>query len=129
VIVLIAFAVATLSLLVQGATLGPLLRRIAPKVDRAAADEQFAAERTRIMELLFASSQGIPAPDRSGERTLEGFFVEKTYMLAVLEAQRSALLDARDNGTFDAELLANELANLDAAQIAIELRGTLPDTA
>ncbi len=48
----------------------------------------------------------------------------KQYRLAVLQAQRSALLDARDNGTFDADVLTNALANLDADQIAIELRGT-----
>ena len=43
----------------------------------------------------------------------------------MIAAQRSALLDARDNGTFDADLLANALANLDASQIAIEMRSTL----
>jgi CPA1 family monovalent cation:H+ antiporter len=43
----------------------------------------------------------------------------------VLAAQRSALLDARDNGTFDADVLESELANLDASQIAIEMRGRL----
>ena len=46
------------------------------------------------------------------------------WRLATLAAQRSALLDARDNGTFDADLLDGELRNLDAAQIAIELRAT-----
>ena len=127
VIVLIAFAVAMLSLLVQGATIGPLLRRIAPKTDPAAATEQAAAERARLVELFFASTASIPAPERSGERSLESFLAEKNYRLALIEAQRTALLDARDNGTFDADVLAGELANLDAAQIALEMRGSQSD--
>jgi monovalent cation/hydrogen antiporter len=45
------------------------------------------------------------------------------HLLAVLAAQRAALLDARDHGTFDADVLANALANLDASQIAFEMRG------
>ena len=42
-------------------------------------------------------------------------------------SQREALLDARDNGLFDADVLADALANLDASEIAIELRGRLAD--
>jgi hypothetical protein len=49
--------------------------------------------------------------------------VAKGHRLKVIAAQRSALLDARDNGTFDADVLANALVNLDASQIAIEMRG------
>jgi hypothetical protein len=49
----------------------------------------------------------------------------KEHRLAVLAAQRSALLDARDNGTFDADILENALANLDASQIDLEMRGRL----
>jgi monovalent cation/hydrogen antiporter len=53
--------------------------------------------------------------------------VARDYRLAVLAAQRPALLDARDNGTFDADVLQDALANLDADQIAIELRSKLAD--
>ncbi len=48
---------------------------------------------------------------------------EKARRLAVLEAQRTAILDARDDGSFDAEVLESLLQNLDAEQIALELRG------
>ncbi len=41
----------------------------------------------------------------------------------MIAAQRAALLDARDFGTFDADGLATALANLDATEIAIDLRG------
>jgi hypothetical protein len=45
----------------------------------------------------------------------------------MLTAQRSALIDARDNGLFNAGVLADALATLDASEITIELRGRLAD--
>lgn len=123
VLVLIAFAVAALSLAVQGGTIGPLLRLIASGRSELPTDDQTAGERTRIMGLLRSSAEAVPKPDGEGEPTPEGFLVSKRYRLEVLRAQRDALLDARDNGTFDADVLANALANLDASQIAIEMRG------
>jgi hypothetical protein len=118
--------VAVKSLHHQGGTIGPLLRRITPKVDPDAVDEQTNAERTRIFELMRSSAETVPEPPHAeGDPTPEGFAVARAHRLAVIAAQRSALLDARDNGTFDADVLANALANLDAAQIAIEMRGTL----
>jgi CPA1 family monovalent cation:H+ antiporter len=121
VLVLIAFGVAAMSLVVQGGTIGPLLRLIEPKVDQAALDEQTSAERSRIMELMRNTADAIPEPSR--EPSPEGFTLAKGHRLAVIDAQRAALLDARDNGTFDADVLAYALANLDASQIAIEMRG------
>jgi CPA1 family monovalent cation:H+ antiporter len=124
VLVLIAYAVAALSLLAQGGTVGPLVRLVTPKVDQAAADEQADTERTRLMELLRAETKAVPEPSRpEGVPRPEQFVSEKKYRLAVIAAQRSALLDARDNGTFDADVLESALANLDADQIAIEMRG------
>lgn len=126
VLVLVAFAVATISLLAQGGTIGLLLRRITPPGDPDLVDEQAAAERTGIFELLRASATDLPELARpAGPRTPESFQAAKQQQLAVLEAQRSALLDARDNGTFDADLLADVLATLDASQIALETRGKL----
>ena len=125
VLVLVAFTVATLSLLLQGGTIGPLLRRIAPPVDAAAAAEQADAEQARIADLLRTSTKAVPAPPTPLGPTQEAFTVAKTHRLAMLTAQRSALLDARDHGTFDAELLEKALANLDAAQIALEMRGSI----
>jgi NhaP-type Na+/H+ or K+/H+ antiporter len=124
VLVLVAFAVATLSLVVQGGTIGPLLRRIAPEVDQAAVDAQTAAEQARVVELLRTSTATVPEPP-PGEPTPESFAAAKAHRLAAIAAQRSALLDARDHGTFDADLLEKALANLDAAQIAIEMRGSI----
>jgi NhaP-type Na+/H+ or K+/H+ antiporter len=126
VLVLIAFAVAALSLLVQGGTIGPLLRRLAPPVDEAAVHERNESERRRIFELMRSSADAVPAPE-TVERSKEGFDASMAHTLAMLAAQRSALLDARDNGLFDADVLADALANLDASEIAIELRGRLAD--
>ncbi|AYF98648.1 cation:proton antiporter [Protaetiibacter intestinalis] len=125
VLVLIAFAVALLSLLVQGGTVGPLVRRITPKRDEVEARAEADAEWTRLMELLRTASDTIPAPPEPARDipSREQLEQQRTYRMAVLQAQRTALLDARDDGTFDAEVLENALANLDASQIAIELRG------
>ena len=124
VLVLIAFTVALLSLVVQGGTVGPLLRRITPPVDEVAVRDRDAAERTRIFELLRSSAEAVPEPpELGGDPTPETFGVSKRHRLTVIEAQRSALLDARDNGTFDADVLAHVLATLDASQIDIEMRG------
>ncbi|BCY10107.1 sodium:proton antiporter [Actinoplanes sp. L3-i22] len=120
VLVLIAFAVATMSLLVQGGTIGPLLRLLTPK----AGEDESGGERTRIFELMRAATEAIPAPPKpAGVPTPQDRIVVRDHRLAVLAAQRSALLDARDNGTFDAEVLEKALADLDASQIAIEMRG------
>ncbi|WIB11297.1 cation:proton antiporter [Curtobacterium sp. MCPF17_052] len=131
-LVFVAFAVAVLSLVLQGATIGPLLRRISPR--RTDTAEEDSGERQRLLELLRAASEAVPtsgesavareelaAADPSAVRAWLGR--EKARRLAVLRAQRTALLDARDDGTFDAEVLASVLRNLDAEQIALELRG------
>lgn len=123
VLVFIAFAVAAISLVVQGGTIGPVVRRMTPPVDPAAG-EQAEAERHRLMEVMRSSTAEVSRPPTSDNPTRrEQFDAEKEYRLAVLAAQRSALLDARDDGTFDADVLEDALATLDADQIAIEMRG------
>jgi len=122
VLVLIAFAVAVMSLLVQGGTIGPLLRAISPAVDQAALDEKTNAERARLMQLMRTSADAVP-PAPPVEPTVQGFISAKEHELSVIEAQRSALLEARDHGTFDADVLAYALQILDASQIALEMRG------
>ncbi|MBN9139375.1 MAG: sodium:proton antiporter [Micrococcales bacterium] len=125
VLVLVAYTVAILSLLLQGGTIGFLIRRMKPTVDPAVAAAETDAELDRVFALLREAAAAIPEPPRpEGEPTQEQFETARSHRLSVLEAQRTALLDARDDGTFDADVLEAALANLDAAQIAIELRGT-----
>jgi monovalent cation/hydrogen antiporter len=129
-LVLIAFTVAALSLLVQGGTVGWVLSRLAPKVDETALAAEAEAERNRIFDILRASTESVPAlPQLDGEPTPARFEEARRHRLAVIAAQRAALLDARDNGTFDADVLEDALINLDASEIAIELRGRLAGNA
>jgi len=132
-LVFIAFAVALLSLVVQGSTIGPIVRRIAaPAPDTA---EKDVAERRRLLELMRTAAEQVPGTHEEPPATREDLEAadpvelrawmgrEKARRLAVLEAQRSAILDARDDGTFDAEVLESMLQNIDAEQLALELRG------
>ncbi|MGO4536507.1 cation:proton antiporter [Leifsonia sp. 2MCAF36] len=119
VLVLIAFLVAAGSLLLQGGTLGLVLRLVKP----AGADpESERDERRRLMELLYEAGKTVPLPTTT-ERTAEAFGEHKAARLARLRAQREALLDARDDGTFSADVLAGALSNLDADEISIDLKG------
>jgi monovalent cation/hydrogen antiporter len=127
VLILIAFAVAVLSLVVQGGTIGPLLKRIAPQKDAAEVSTQAEEERARLFELMRASGEAVEKETPVEERSAEGFEAAKRYQLAVIAAQRTALLDARDHGTFDADLLEKGLANLDTSQIALEMRASMTD--
>jgi monovalent cation/hydrogen antiporter len=107
-LILVAFVVAALSLLVQGGTLGAVVRWIRP----ATPDPQHARdEHERLMHLL-ASVELEPAV-RSW----------KQERLALIDARRRLLLDARDDGTFDAESLEAALMNLDAEQLGLEVQG------
>lgn len=119
VLVLIAFLVAAGSLLLQGGTLGLVLRLVKP----ASADPQAERdERRRLMELLREAAMTVPLPSTT-ERTPEAFAAHKAARLARIRAQRDALLDARDDGTFSADVLAGALSNLDADEISIDLKG------
>lgn len=118
-IVLIAFIVAAASLLIQGGTLGWVVRLVRPAPVDVAIERD---ERARLMTLLRDAVHDIPLP-ASTERTPEAFLAHKAARLAIIRAQRTALLDARDDGTFSADLLDGALTNLDADQISIELKG------
>ena len=101
-LVLIAFLVAAGSLVIQGGTLPRWSRSSSRSPER----EAMAAERDRIHALL-----DDVASTASGDGEV-----------AVIEAQRAALLDVRDDGTYGAATLNAALIQLDAAQLSIELR-------
>jgi CPA1 family monovalent cation:H+ antiporter len=65
--------------------------------------------------------------DRGAEDRMDQHGRVRAVALAVIVAQREALLDARDDGTFDAESLDLALGTLDAAQISLELQGEPPE--
>ncbi|WP_433260790.1 cation:proton antiporter [Actinosynnema sp. CS-041913] len=114
-LVFVAFAVATLSLLGQGGTVGLLVKRLFPARTDAADQAEQEAERRQILALLEDAARDVPRPEGVSD---------KQHRLTVLTAQRDALLDARDEGTFDADALSAALRNVDAEQITLELRGS-----
>lgn len=114
-LVLIAFAVAAISLLVQGSTLAPIVSQLyrgtADQEDEGSADSD---ERREITEMLHATARQVEprGEDESPEQ----------HGIKVLEAQRDCLLDARDQGLFTPEGLSYALHALDVQQIAWEMR-------
>jgi monovalent cation/hydrogen antiporter len=114
VLVLVAFLVATVSLLVQGGLLPVLVRRVLPAPPPEPTEEDIA-ERGALLTLMTEAAETVPsAPDAAGE---------KAHRLAVLEAQRGALLDARDDGLYGSAELSSALDAVDVEQIGLEMRG------
>jgi NhaP-type Na+/H+ or K+/H+ antiporter len=118
-LVLIAFLVATGSLLLQGGTLPWVVRRLgAARGEQPGTDE----ERGRLLARMTAAAATVPAPAAS-EHPEESLTAAERHRLAVLTAQRDALLTARDDGAFSSAALTAVLAVLDADQLAVEMRG------
>lgn len=105
-LVFIAFAVAAGSLAIQGGTLPWVIARVKP----APPDPELRRiEWEGLMDLMGEAARGAkPRPGMSLE-------------LAVVHAQRGALLDVRDYGVYGSALLTETLAILDARQISLEL--------
>jgi CPA1 family monovalent cation:H+ antiporter len=131
-LILVAFMVAAFSLLIQGGTLAAFVAWIKPAgPDRDAENE----ERGRLLAMLTTIEREITAAnppvvetptDTAADAALpppQSFAAVKRLTIEIIEAQRTALLDARDDGTFSAEVLNSALANLDADQISVELKG------
>jgi NhaP-type Na+/H+ or K+/H+ antiporter len=131
-LILVAFMVAAFSLLIQGGTLAGFVAWIKPAgPDRDAENE----ERGRLLAMLTTIEREITAAnppvvetptDTAADAALpapQSFAAVKRLTIEIIEAQRTALLDARDDGTFTAEVLNSALANLDADQISVELKG------
>lgn len=131
-LIFIAFLVATVSLLLQGTTLPRLVELVKPGVvDQSATYDA----RVRLIALLRQTADTVTAeyntdrpcadqPDESEVDQQQGQTGDaKRLTLTVLNAQRRALLDARDDGTFAADALNAALAVIDADQISLELKG------
>jgi monovalent cation/hydrogen antiporter len=132
-LILVAFLVATSSLLLQGGTLAPLISLVKPGgMDESVIHD----ERLRLMILLeqtatlVAEERGVDLARVSGEgleRVADQGHDQKSLTLDVISAQRKALLDARDDGDFSADALNAALAVLDADQISLEIKGAPTD--
>jgi monovalent cation/hydrogen antiporter len=110
-IVFIAFVVASGSLIIQGGTLPLVVKLVKPAgVDHRAAK----AERADLLRML----RQVAAEVEHGQA--EGH--DGSLRLAIIEAQRNALLAARRDGAYSGSVLTGALETLDAEQISIELR-------
>ncbi|MEU2200708.1 cation:proton antiporter [Isoptericola sp. NPDC019482] len=151
-LVLIAFGVAAGTLLVQGGTLPWVVRRLGLAgvtssrfdegtqglreiVDGTARDllddpelrrkdgtpyAPYVVERVRTVVVREQADQD---EEEATPEELSAQFFE--LRLATISAQRRALLEARAVGTYDSDLLSRALEQLDADQIAVEMRGHL----
>ncbi|KRE30804.1 sodium:proton antiporter [Agromyces sp. Soil535] len=135
-VIFIAFLVAAGSLIIQGGTLPWIVRLAKPAgVDHEAAK----AERTELLEMLRGVADDVVREHREaragedaqhGDRDPAGDReLYRALRLDIIEAQREALLAARDDGTFSGSVLTGALETLDADQISMELRGEHRDEA
>ncbi|MDQ1130169.1 sodium:proton antiporter [Microbacterium sp. SORGH_AS_0888] len=142
-LVYIAFAVAVVSLLLQGFTLPPLVRalriRRAPEAnegsdDEALQDELREAGAAVLRNDRLARRDGTPfSPDmlqRVGARLAEppdpdmtGELRERLELrLVMIEAMRRRLVEVTSTGRYSSALLRRTLAELDADQLSLELK-------
>ncbi|SKC57541.1 cation:proton antiporter [Krasilnikoviella flava] len=151
-LILIAFGVAAGTLLVQGGTLPWVVRRLGLAgvtssrfvegtqglreiVDGTARDvlddpelrrkdgtpyAPYVVDRVRSVVVREQADQD---EEEATPEELSAQFFE--LRLATIAAQRKALLEARALGTYDSDLLSRALEQLDADQIAVEMRGHL----
>jgi len=135
-IVFIAFLVAAGSLVIQGGTLPWIVRLVKPAgIDREAA----RVEHTELHAMLRGVADDVvhehreASPDAGAPEAARNAVADRearrALRLEIIEAQREALLAARDDGTFSASVLTGALDMLDADQISIELRDEHRDEA
>ncbi len=130
-LLLIAFVVAACSLVVQGSTLPAVVRRVHPDAIGDRADPRERAELAGVLDEVRATVlAGLDPAERSlvelRSRALAASDpVVDQHLLAVVHAQRDAVLDARDAGSFGPDLLEAALVELDSAQVRIERRRAL----
>ncbi|WP_418275597.1 cation:proton antiporter [Isoptericola jiangsuensis] len=151
-LVLVAFGVAAGTLLVQGGTLPWVVRRLGlAGVASPNAEDHAAGLRAVVHDAAadLLSGVGPRRPDGSPyappvlERARRAIVKQESEQdeaaarstdlstqlvelrVRIIETQREALLRARADGTFDSALLSRMLDQLDAEQIAVEMRGEI----
>lgn len=114
-LVFIAFLIAAGSLLIQGGTIPWVTRLVYRGVAAGPTGEE---ERTEMLALLKAAAESVPRPTDPASPPQR-----RRHRLAMISAQREALLDARDEGRFSSAALGAALNILDADQLSVELKG------
>lgn len=114
-VLLVAFLVAILSLFGQSLTLPAVVRIVRPAMAAPPDPEELG----RVLTLLRDTGVRVKAEqapqDHSSDRSMH-------LRLEIIAAQRSALLDARDEGTFSSATLTRAMSILDADQLSLERR-------
>ena len=132
-LVLIAFVVATASLLIQGGTLGALARRLGLTGVRTNSEERERLSRelgevaNGILEREGIDMRAIARSAADGEdpdvpTPRPDFERFRAVRIRMIEAQRARLLELQKAGTYSSGALTWALDSLDADQISIELR-------
>ncbi|WP_425955698.1 cation:proton antiporter [Xylanimonas sp. McL0601] len=147
-VVLVAFGVAAGTLLVQGGTLPWVVRRLGLSGQGGASREEVMALR-RVVEstarvllddAALVRADGTPydpdvvlrvradvvrgqaADDVDVQESAARIKQYRQLRLQVIEAQRTALLEARSSGAYDSHQLERTLSALDAEQIMVEMK-------
>lgn len=107
-LVLIAFAVAVFSLLVQGGLLAPFVKWVKPSVP----DPE---DLRRQRQCLWDALSTVPVEPREGESMTQ-------TKLRVVVARREVLLDLVEDGYYDPECTTPIMASLDATELGLQLR-------
>lgn len=107
-LILIAFAVAVLSLGIQGSLLAPLVRWIKPTTPDP-------VELRRQAQGLEDALSEVTSEQEPGESMMDA-------KLRVLTARRKILLDLQDEGYYDQESIGGIMASMDAMELGVRLR-------
>jgi len=111
-LILIAFFVAAGSLVIQGGTLGWVVKALGLAGQDSAAEGEWPRLKE---ELALVEEDGILGPDGKP-------VPEEEAPLARIRAQREVLLELRSTGTYSSQSLSTALAELDAEEMSIQLR-------
>lgn len=139
VLLLIAILVAAGSLLIQGLTLEWVIKVVKPRTGH----ESDAADEAKIMQLLAEtastalavdgvrlqelraklwSAQDVDSADEAGFPAAPSYAMSEAgqqRLLAIIRAQREAVLDARDEALFNGEAIAAALRQLDVQELTV----------
>lgn len=107
-LILIAFAVAVLSLGIQGSLLAPMVRWIKPTKP----DQEELARQGRALEEALSE---VTSEQEPGESMMD-------TKLRVITARREILLDLQDEGYYDQDAIGGILASMDAIELGVRLR-------
>lgn len=112
-LILIAFAMAAMSLLIQGSTIGPLTGWLLRGRDNRMVEEAEEADRRRIRRIVDQTAKSVGRADGMSEQE---------HRRAVIRAQRRALLETADPGLLEADAVSEMLLKLDANELLLDLR-------